>query len=40
MENITVIILTYKTPKKIILDCLKSIDKNIKVLIVENSSTR
>ena len=37
MENITVVILTYKTPKNIILDCLKSISKNIKILIVENS---
>ena len=37
MENITVVILTYKTPKKIIIDCLKSISKNIKILLVENS---
>ena len=37
MENITIVILTYKTPKNIILDCLKSISKNIKILIVENS---
>jgi len=37
MKNITVVIVTYQTPEKIILDCLESIDKNIKVLIVENS---
>ena len=37
MENITIVILTYKTPKNIILDCLNSISKNIKILIVENS---
>ena len=37
MENITVVILTYKTPKNIILDCLKSINKNIKILIIEYS---
>jgi len=37
MINITVIIVTYNTPEKIILDCLKSIPLNIKVLIVENS---
>ena len=39
MKNITVIILTFRTPEKIILDCLSSIDRNIKVLIVENSET-
>ena len=39
MKNITVIILTFHTPEKIILDCLYSIDKNTKVLIVENSET-
>ena len=37
MKNITVVIVTYHTPKDIILDCLNSIDKDIKVLIVENS---
>tara|TARA_B100001063_G_scaffold58068_1_gene52301 strand:+ start:491 stop:1390 length:900 start_codon:yes stop_codon:yes gene_type:complete len=37
MKNITVVILTYKTPRNIILDCLKSINQDIKVLIVENS---
>ena len=37
LDELTVIILTYNTPKKIILDCLNSIDKRVKVLIVENS---
>ncbi len=37
MKNITVVILTFHTPENIILDCLNSIDRNIKVLIVENS---
>ena len=37
MKNLTVVIVTYKTPGKIILDCLKSISPEIKVLIVENS---
>ncbi|MDB3888029.1 glycosyltransferase [Candidatus Pelagibacter sp.] len=37
MKNLTVVIVTYKTPEKIILDCLRSIDSEIKVLIVENS---
>jgi len=37
MKNLTVVIVTYKTPEKIILDCLKSINTKLKVLIVENS---
>jgi N-acetylglucosaminyl-diphospho-decaprenol L-rhamnosyltransferase len=38
MKNkITVIIVTYKTNKKILEDCLNSIDRNIKVIIIENS---
>ena len=37
MKNLTVVIVTYKTPEKIILDCLKSINSGVKVLIVENS---
>ena len=39
MKNITAVILTFHTPEKIILDCLNAIDKNIKVIIVENSKT-
>ena len=38
LDDLTVLILTYRTPEKIILDCLKSLDKNIKILIVENSN--
>ena len=37
MKNITVVIVTYHTPENIIVDCLNSIDKDIKVLIIENS---
>ena len=37
INNLTVIIVTYLTDKKILLNCLKSIDKKIKVIIVENS---
>ena len=32
LENFTVIIVTYNTTEKIILDCLNSIPNNIKVL--------
>ena len=39
MKNITVVVLTFHTPENIILDCLSSIDKNVKVLIVENSNS-
>jgi N-acetylglucosaminyl-diphospho-decaprenol L-rhamnosyltransferase len=38
LKDLTVIILTYHTPKKIILDCLKSINKNTNILIIENST--
>ena len=37
MKNVTVVIVTYHTPENIILDCLNSISKEIKVLIIENS---
>ena len=37
INNITIIIVTYLTNKKILLNCLNSIDKKIKVIIVENS---
>ena len=37
LGNLSVIIVTYNTTEKIILDCLNSIQNNIKVLIVENS---
>ena len=37
MKNVTIVIVTYHTPEDIILDCLNSISKEIKVLIIENS---
>ena len=37
LKNLTVIIVTYRTTKKIIEDCIKSIDKKVKILIIENS---
>ena len=37
LEELTVIILTHNTPEKVLFDCLKTIDKNVKILIVENS---
>ena len=37
MKNITIVILTFHTPENIILDCLSSISKDFRVLIVENS---
>tara|TARA_X000001036_G_scaffold207432_1_gene195019 strand:- start:1846 stop:2754 length:909 start_codon:yes stop_codon:yes gene_type:complete len=38
LENLTVIIVTYNTTEKIILDCLSSIQNNVKVVIIENSN--
>ena len=38
LNDLTVIIVTYKTTEKIILNCLKSINSNVKVLVIENSS--
>ena len=37
LNNVTIIIVTYLTKKNILLNCLKSIDKNVKVIVVENS---
>ncbi len=37
LKNLTVIIVTYRTPKKIITNCIKSINKNVKIIIIENS---
>ena len=34
INNLTVVIVTYLTDKKILLNCLKSINKKIKVIIV------
>ena len=38
LNDLTIVIVTFQTPEKIILDCLKSINKDVKVIIVENSS--
>ena len=35
ITNLTVIIVTYMTDKNILLNCLQSIDSNIKVIIVK-----
>jgi len=37
LNNLTVVIVTYKTSENIIFDCLKSIDSSVRVLIIENS---
>ena len=38
MKNkITVIVVTHKTKKSIIYRCLKSINKDVKILLIENS---
>ena len=36
-KKITIVIVTYQTDRKILRKCLKSINKNFKILIVENS---
>ena len=37
MNSLSVIIVTFKTKKEILIKCLNSIDKNIKIIIIENS---
>ena len=37
LNDITVVIVTYKTSEKVIFDCLKSLDPNVKIIIIENS---
>tara|TARA_B100001093_G_scaffold499586_1_gene548998 strand:- start:1848 stop:2753 length:906 start_codon:yes stop_codon:yes gene_type:complete len=37
IDNLTIVIVTYKTSENIIFDCLKSINRSVKVLIIENS---
>ena len=39
INNLTIVIVTYLTDKNILLNCLKSIDRKNKVIIVENSKT-
>ena len=38
LSKLTAVILTYKTNRQILLDCLNSIDKKVKVKIIENSN--
>ena len=35
LNNLTVVIVTYKTSENIIFDCLKSINSSVKVLIMK-----
>ncbi len=37
LNNLTVIIVTFRTDKEILYNCINSIDSNVKVLIIENS---
>ena len=37
LNHVTIIIVTYLTKKNILLSCLKSINKNVKIIVVENS---
>ena len=37
LDELTVVILTYKTNEEILSNCLSSIDKRVKVKIIENS---
>ena len=37
INNVTIIIVTYSTKKNILLNCLRSVDKKTKIIIVENS---
>ena len=38
LSNLTINILTYKTDKEILKNCIKSIDKSIVINIIENSN--
>ena len=38
LSDLTVIIVTFNTSEEIILNCLKSINENVNVLIIENSN--
>ena len=37
LNELTVVILTYKTNREILFNCLNSIDKRVKIKIIENS---
>ena len=34
LDDLTVVIVTYKTSEKVIFDCLKSIDSTVKILLI------
>jgi GT2 family glycosyltransferase len=38
LSDLTILIVTYRTDEKILKDCINSIDSNIKIRIIENSS--
>jgi len=38
LSQLTVVILTYKTDRQFLINCLESISKNVKIIIVENSN--
>jgi len=40
LANISIIIVTYKTDENILFNCLNSINRNIKIIIVENSNNK
>ncbi len=40
LDDLTVIIVTYRTNKEILFDCIKSIDSGIKIIIVENTNNQ
>ena len=37
IHNLTIVVVTYRTDEKILMDCLNSIDPQINILVVENS---
>ena len=40
LADISIIIVTYKTDENILFNCLNSINRNIKIIIVENSNNK
>ena len=40
LKDLTVIIVTFKTNEEILFNCLDSIKKEVKILLVENSSNQ
>jgi hypothetical protein len=37
MQNLTILIVTFSTEKKLLINCLNSIHKKFRVIIIENS---